>query len=420
MKNGLFLISVLILLGSCKQDPEIYLSQDYTKAFKLAPIFNKNIVIDFYTTWCGSCKGYDEFVFTDSSIQAFLKSDFYTLKLDAELPENKDVVKKYKIAAYPTIIIADPSGKEYNRIVGYKDESPQYYIELINRIVQGKENFESYKKDYSNYYDSLELAIGIIHKLFDHEEYHYVPEFVGLINQKSSNEKLRSEADLYLGIALLFDRDSQDPDYIKNKLYTDSSLDDYWKEGIISSLIGHYEKTNIDSFEYYSILLEKDYPNSFYWNRRFAKYLYESNKEVDIASRITKNYAAQNPNDHWTPYLQGYKLVLANEYEEAFNNFDEWMKKYCIPNNISENINKYYKYIDLAVYANYRLDTALEYAELLEKNASSFSNRKLLAKLYFMTDQKEKAIEILKMTIPIIESANEKRQVDELIKKYST
>jgi hypothetical protein len=61
----------------------------------------------------------------------------------------------------------------------------------------------------------------------------------------------------------------------------------------------------------------------------------------------------------------------------------------------------------------------LEYAKILENNASTITNRKLLAQLYYMTDDRDLAIEILEGTIPLVESKKEKEQIDELISEYS-
>jgi len=419
MKKIPLLLFILFFLCACSHDKVIYLSEDHSTALRLAPKNNKKLLIDFYTTWCGACKGYDQHIFTDSTVQAYLKSDFYTLKLDAELPENAEIAKRYNISAYPTLIIADSNGKEFNRIIGYHSDDPSYYITLITRIIQGKENYEYYKAEYSDCRDSLELAIEIIYKLFEQEEYRYIVEFTDYINEVTSNDNLRSEVDVYKGFALLYDKRSPQPGYLKDKLSSQHLLSDYWKNEIIAALVDYYEEVNIDSFEYYNFLLVETNPENFYWNRRFAKYLYEYNKATEIADRITLQYADKNPDDQWTPYLQGLKLVLSNEKEAAFREYDVWMNEHCDPEKVSEDINKYYKYIDLAVFADYRLITALEYAKILERNASTITNRKLLAKLYYMTDNRDLAKEILEETIPLVVSKQEKAQIDKLLSEYS-
>jgi hypothetical protein len=55
----------------------------------------------------------------------------------------------------------------------------------------------------------------------------------------------------------------------------------------------------------------------------------------------------------------------------------------------------------------------------LEKDVSSIQNRKQLTKLYYLMNQKEKSVKILKGTIPLIESAKAKKEIDMLIEKYA-
>ncbi len=237
-----------------------------------------------------------------------------------------------------------------------------------------------------------------------------------MIKATSKNDTLLHDADLSLGFAKIRNRQSPNPSYLEDKLNNDKNLNDYWKENIISELIGYYKNINIDTYEYYCYELEKKYPMNFYWNRQFALYLYENNKDLETAIRITNNMAEHNKLDHWTPFLQGHQLALQGKKEEAFQNFDNWLIKYS---QTEENPNRYYKYIDLAVSYKFGLNKALEYAIKIENNVSSIYNKKLLAQLFYLTNQQDKAVEILKETIPLIETVKEKKEIDKMIEEYS-
>lgn len=78
----------------------------------------KVIIIDFFTTWCGPCKKMDTTTWKDETVQSFLKEKAIALKIDAE--KEVDLATRYKINAYPTILILKADGTEIDRIIGYR------------------------------------------------------------------------------------------------------------------------------------------------------------------------------------------------------------------------------------------------------------------------------------------------------------
>lgn len=96
--------------------PFVFL-HDYEKAIAQAKQENKQIVIDFVTTWCGPCKSMDQHVYTAKPI--FDKSqEVIFLKLDGD--DERDLNKQFKVEGYPTLILLDSEGKELGRRVGYQ------------------------------------------------------------------------------------------------------------------------------------------------------------------------------------------------------------------------------------------------------------------------------------------------------------
>ncbi len=98
------------------EKPFVFL-HDYEKAIALAKKENKQVVIDFVTTWCGPCKTMDKLVYTAKPV--FEKSkDVIFLKLDGD--DERDLNKQYKVEAYPTLILLNAEGKETRRRIGYQ------------------------------------------------------------------------------------------------------------------------------------------------------------------------------------------------------------------------------------------------------------------------------------------------------------
>ncbi|MBI4532695.1 MAG: thioredoxin fold domain-containing protein [Candidatus Melainabacteria bacterium] len=81
-------------------------------------------VIDFYTTWCGPCKRLAPIL---SQVESEFKGKVEFERLDAESPENAQLVQRYGIDAYPTVIFLDGRGLQVNKIVGLTGKSEYVY-----------------------------------------------------------------------------------------------------------------------------------------------------------------------------------------------------------------------------------------------------------------------------------------------------
>lgn len=81
---------------------------------------NKLIFIDFFTTWCEPCKRLDTLTWTDAAVGKLVGEKAVPLKLDAE-KEGKALAQRYKIEAYPTLLLLKADGTELDRIVGFRE-----------------------------------------------------------------------------------------------------------------------------------------------------------------------------------------------------------------------------------------------------------------------------------------------------------
>jgi thiol-disulfide isomerase/thioredoxin len=113
----------------------------FEAASKEAARDNKIVLVDFYTTWCGPCKMLDKTTWTDAAVIRLLEQKTVALRIDAE----KEVAlsKRYKIAAYPSVLLIKPDGTEIDRLVGYK--KPKAFIEDFNVALGGKNSISRAK-----------------------------------------------------------------------------------------------------------------------------------------------------------------------------------------------------------------------------------------------------------------------------------
>lgn len=78
----------------------------------------KPLFVDVYATWCGPCKQMAATAFVDPEVSAFYNANFISLKLDGEKNDGPEVMSKYGINAYPTLLYFDASGNLAGKVVG--------------------------------------------------------------------------------------------------------------------------------------------------------------------------------------------------------------------------------------------------------------------------------------------------------------
>ncbi|MDN5109883.1 protein-disulfide reductase DsbD [Aliarcobacter butzleri] len=95
---------------------------------------NKPVMLDFWASWCISCKELEEITFQDE--QVINKLQEFTL-LKADVTENNDedkaLQKKFGVVGPPALIFWDKDKNEIqaSRIIGYKN--PKDFLEIVNK-----------------------------------------------------------------------------------------------------------------------------------------------------------------------------------------------------------------------------------------------------------------------------------------------
>jgi len=131
MKKLLTLMAVLMATASVSLAATGW-GDDYDKALAQAKTEKKLVLLDFTgSDWCSWCMKLDKEVFSKPDFKAFAKEnlvlvtvDFPNKKLSRKLEkQNADLKAKYGPNGFPTLVLADPDGKEVHRIGGYKPDA---------------------------------------------------------------------------------------------------------------------------------------------------------------------------------------------------------------------------------------------------------------------------------------------------------
>ncbi|MCX6954699.1 MAG: thioredoxin family protein [Verrucomicrobia bacterium] len=132
---GIALSLAVVAWSGAAESAVPFRSVSFEAATQAAAKEGKLVFIDFYTTWCEPCKRLDALTWTDAEVGRLVGEKAVALKLDAE-KEGKDLAKRYKIAAYPTLLLLKADGTEVDRIVGFSE--PAKFIPNFTASVAGK------------------------------------------------------------------------------------------------------------------------------------------------------------------------------------------------------------------------------------------------------------------------------------------
>lgn len=100
---------------------------------------NKRVLIDFWATWCHACMNMNKSTLLDTRTGNLLNYSFvnYSVDIDHD-PDGKDLIKKYNVMAFPTYLILNPDGTEFNRLTG--SDSVKGFAKRLVDALFGKED----------------------------------------------------------------------------------------------------------------------------------------------------------------------------------------------------------------------------------------------------------------------------------------
>ena len=93
------------------------------------------VMLDFYADWCVSCKEMEQFTFSDPQVRSRMQR-MVLLQVDvtANTPEDKAILKRFRLFGPPGIIFFDAGGAELGqRVIGY--QPPERFQRVLDAVL---------------------------------------------------------------------------------------------------------------------------------------------------------------------------------------------------------------------------------------------------------------------------------------------
>lgn len=108
------LMSAIILMPAASH--AVSWLNDITTGINRGASSGKPVMIDFYADWCHWCRKLDSETYSDAKVKELL-TNFICVKINGD--KKPDLVSRYAVKGYPTVVFLDTEGDEISRVSGY-------------------------------------------------------------------------------------------------------------------------------------------------------------------------------------------------------------------------------------------------------------------------------------------------------------
>jgi thioredoxin-like negative regulator of GroEL/thiol-disulfide isomerase/thioredoxin len=107
----------------------------FEQALAQAQADDKLLFLDVGAYWCTPCHELDEKTFIDPRVGAWLAKHALALHIDAEKGEGPELVKRYQVQAYPTMLLLEKTGVEKGRLIDFIP--PDELLPKLDELAKG-------------------------------------------------------------------------------------------------------------------------------------------------------------------------------------------------------------------------------------------------------------------------------------------
>lgn len=337
---------------------------------------NKIVFIDAYTSWCGPCKMMEKNIFTKKSVGDYYNSNFVNARFDMEKGEGREIAAKYAVRSYPTYLFLNGDGELVSQNYGYMEES--MFLSMAQDINSPNNKKGSLRERFEKGEKDPEFLINIM-RLNSSSDFDFAKRASERYfeNKEKTSEFTKDD----VGLLLYFLKSSEDKNY---KVFTQRKTEiikflpeQTYHEFDNQIKLGKIVEQSIDN--------QNKKINDDYFMKAAEPLVGKHEAEVKL-SQTKLSYYEQNAN------FPEYEKAAISYYKnsEAFEP-NELLKAAWI---FSEHIT-----------TPASLKKATEWAEKSVMRGETSENTYILAKLYYLTGNKEQATAFAEMSKNLADKA---------------
>lgn len=365
MPVKIYLIFVLFLFLSCGIRSQIeFQNISFKEALEKAKTESKLVFLDCMTSWCIPCKQADKYLFSDTTVGSYFNARFVSLKIDMEKGEGPELMKKYHVNCFPTLLIVDSAGKiihylsifeggtkgfleraketeaagrtyaDIHEKISGKDYNSSELFQYITLTVAACGDYQSLLADYGRYLPKNEVDLREVYHLFMNYDiarssglFQYVLNHFDEIAEIHDRNDLYGRIMTFLSVEVFTILEEQETD-VQNRKYfeliqnvkafplnlRDSILNDLYINFLARKKMWHELEI------YFPLFRDKLTENAIHDFCRSAVFSSRNEKLISLAFPFAQELAAKYPGDCFTQlmllvYLCHYHLPDLAEFE---------------------------------------------------------------------------------------------------------
>lgn len=349
----------------------------------------KIVFLDAYASWCGPCKMMERNVFTQKSVGDYFNANFVNARFDMEKGEGRDIAVKYGVRSYPTYLFLNGDGELVSQNFGYMEGS--MFLTMAQDVNSPNNKKGSLKERFAKGEKDPDFLINIM-KLNSSSDFNFAKQASERYfeNKKATEEFSKDD----VGLLLFFLKSTEDKNY---KVFADRKAEiikflpeEAYKEFDNQIKLGKIVEQSIDQ--------QNKKINDDYFMKNAESLVGKHDAEVKL-NQMKLGYYEQNSN-----FPEYEKAALAYyRNSEAFE-----------PNELLKAAWVFAEHVKTPS----SLKKAAEWAEKSVMRGESSENTYILAKLYFLTGNKEMAKTYAEMSKNMATQAQKDSTLaDELLKQ---